>query len=142
MTKPTTSTTAAADNSQGGYIILLLALVVSGLVSILAAYLAAVSGMNLTSVDYVSSDYDARAYALACAEEALWHGRDPEGGESKDSISFAEGGCEFELLTVDGQGGRVEVVGYTDQVEQKLLIEVDRFDPVPEIIRWEQVIEF
>jgi hypothetical protein len=121
-----------------GYVMLITMLVVGAIgVSIAVSLLLLGTGATRSSAVRIQS-VKAKAYANACAEEALWQIRLSTSYTGTDGLTFSDGSCTYK---VDGKNEYRDVFaqGLAGDATRSLQLTVVNINPYIEIGDWQEV---
>lgn len=129
-------------NNRQGFVTLISVVVVGAALAAIAASVIVlgldVSRSSLDTVDSARS----RAYADACAEEALEIVRDTPSFTGTASLTFSGGGCSYDIAKLVRQARVVETAGIYRNAVRKVRVAVSRISPSMVVESWREVADF
>jgi len=136
------SVVRSTTSAPRGYVALLAVLVVGAIgIVVVTSVLLLGLGASRTSAA-VERSYQAKAYANACAEEALREVRASSSFSGAGGLSIGNGSCAYTVTVGVGPQRTVEATGTAETVIRKVEVEVSSLNPLLEISSWQEVADF
>ena len=122
---------------------LLIGTVIIGAVALSISIFLLMSGLQLSETGFAFQESSrARAYANACAEEALQQIRDAASYVGSDSLVFLQGSCSYVVTSQGGESRFIQSEGVADSSVRRAEIQVNAIQPSIQISSWQEVAEF
>jgi hypothetical protein len=125
-----------------GYIALITVLVIGavGLAITISVILLGL-GASRTSFALTQSN-QAKAFANACAEEALQQIRDAIPYEGTGNLTLGQGSCTYTVTKLTAQNRTITASGTVGTIIRKVSIALDKITPSINITSWQEVANF
>jgi hypothetical protein len=130
------------DKRKNGYIILLATLIVA------AVGLAITSSFVLLGLDFsrtvfsLEQSNQAKAFANACAEEALQQIRNDTNYAGAGNLSFSRGTCSYTVTSQGGESRTINSSGLVGTLTRKVKITINQINPKITVFSWQEVADF
>jgi len=129
------------DNKKG-FITLISILAVGAITSIIAFSIITLGlGSSLNSFALEQSTH-AKAFANACAEEALVQIRESMPFSGSNNLNFENGSCNYTVINLSGENREITTSGNVDTTIRKVKINIDKINPQINVVSWQEVADF
>ncbi|RJO59200.1 hypothetical protein C4546_03165 [Candidatus Parcubacteria bacterium] len=127
------------NHKSKGYIALL-SLIILGAVGSAVAVSVLLLGLNSTRNSLtLNQGEQAKAYANACAEEALQAIRDNPNFSGTVNLVIGSGTCNYTVVNAGGQNRTITTMGSLGVVVRKISIFINQISPTISISFWQEV---
>mgnify|MGYP001562300226 CR=1 FL=1 len=127
---------------QSGYIALM-AVLITGLIAVSITTSLLLFGTSETKTAITREESErARAYANACAEEALQQIRSSTGFTGSGSLTFGADSCSYTVTGLGGENREITATGAVNTVVRKVKAVVSDINPQILVSSWQEVADF
>ncbi len=125
--------------NKNGFTTLISVLIVSAIgITITVSLLLLGLGSTRTSFANKQSN-QAKAFADACAEEALQKIRESTPYTGVGNLTFEQGTCNYTVTNQGGQNRTITSSGTVGTIIRKAKIIIDKINPTIQIVSWQEV---
>ena len=128
--------------NERGYVTLLSVLIGGTVTTAIAVTLLLLGIASSRTVLALQNSNEAKAFAYACAEEALGRIRMSSAFSGTGNFVFGRGTCSYAVLTTGGQGRVVQATGIAGVAVRKVEVIVNQIRPAIVAGSWQEVVDF